>query len=84
MASVWREVQESLAEAGWKRVLMDITTLRTNPELEELFDLAKLYWRNFPLCGRIALVIRVGPIPVCQTAGNAGPGAWGVFDRFCQ
>ncbi len=58
MASVWREVQKSLAETGWKRVLMDITTLRTKPEMGELFDLAKLYWRNFPAGGRIALVIR--------------------------
>lgn len=56
--TAWGEVQESLAETGWKRVLVDVTALQTSPDTEELFDLAKLIWRGFPPGGRIALVVR--------------------------
>lgn len=58
MTNAWRQVQELMAKTGWTRVLADITALRTCPPTEELFDLAKLFWRNFPLCGRIAVVVQ--------------------------
>lgn len=54
----WREVGGLLIATGWKRVLVDVTDLLTSPETEELFDLAKLLWRDFPQGGRIALVVR--------------------------
>jgi len=38
--------------------LVDFTALRTSPDTDELFDLAKLFWRDFPQGGRIALVVR--------------------------
>ena len=58
MTIAWRAVQELLAETGWKRVWVDLTAQRTSPEMGELFDLAKLIWRDFPQGGRIALVVR--------------------------
>ena len=57
MTTAWHEVQEILGKKGWKRVLMDITALESSPKTEELFDLAKLFWKGFPEDGRIALVI---------------------------
>lgn len=54
----WREVGGLLIATEWKQVLVDVTALRTSPETEELFDLAKLFWRDFPQSGRIALVVR--------------------------
>ena len=54
----WREVQGLLIATGWKRVLVDVTQMQTSPETEELFDWAKLFWRDFPQSGRIALVVR--------------------------
>jgi hypothetical protein len=56
--AAWREVRLVLAERGWKRVLVDVTALRTDPDTGQLFDLAKLFWRDFPQGGRIALVVR--------------------------
>jgi hypothetical protein len=58
ITTAWREVQGVLAKKGWKRVLMDVTALRTTPKTEELFDLAKTIWLGFPQCGRMALVVR--------------------------
>ena len=58
MTAAWREVQTVFTETGWKRVLIDVTTLRTDLDMKELFDLAKLFWQDFPQFGRIALVIR--------------------------
>ena len=58
LTAAWREVQAVLVENGWKRVLVDVTTMKTNPQMEELFDLAKLLWRDFPQGGRIALAVR--------------------------
>jgi hypothetical protein len=56
--TAWREVQGLMAAMQWKRVLVDVTALRTNLDTEELFDLAKLLWRDFPQGGRMALVVR--------------------------
>src|SRR5271157_1641754 len=56
--TAWREVQKVLAEREWERALVDVTALQTSPDTEELFDLAKLFWRDFPQGGRIALVVR--------------------------
>ena len=39
-------------------MLVDVTALETAPEMEQLFDLAKLIWRDFPQDGRMALVVR--------------------------
>ena len=58
MTAAWREVQTVFTETGWKRVLIDVTALRTDFDMKELFDLAKLFWRDFPQFGRIALVVR--------------------------
>lgn len=58
MTVTWQEVQAVLAETGWRRILVDITTLQTSPGTAELFDLAKLFWRDFPPGGRMALVVR--------------------------
>jgi hypothetical protein len=60
ITAAWREVHESLAETGWKRVLVNVTALQTSPDTGELFDLAKLFWWNFPPAGRIALVVQWG------------------------
>lgn len=60
ITAAWREVLESLAETGWKRILVDVTALQTSPDTGELFDLAKLFWCNFPPCGRMALVVNWG------------------------
>ena len=54
----WREVQLVLAELGWKRILVDLKGLQSGPNTAELFDLAKLFWHNFPQSGRMALVVR--------------------------
>jgi hypothetical protein len=58
MTTAWREIAGLLIATGWKRVLVDITTLQTSPDTEELFDWAKLFCRDFPQTGRIALVAR--------------------------
>lgn len=58
LTAAWREVQAVLVENEWKRVLVDVTTMKTSPQMEELFDLAKLFWRDFPQSGRMALVVR--------------------------
>jgi hypothetical protein len=58
MTTACRKVQLVLAELGWKRILVDVTALQTGPDPAELFDLAKLFWREFPQVGRIALVVR--------------------------
>jgi hypothetical protein len=58
LTAAWREVQAVLAKNGKKRILVDVTTIKTSPQMEELFDLAKLLWREFPQGGRIALVVR--------------------------
>jgi len=58
MTTAWREVRLALAELGWKRVLVDVTALKRSPDIGELFDLAKLFWRFFPQPGRMALVVR--------------------------
>ena len=59
MTTAWREVQLVLAELGWKRILVNVTALQIGPDMEELFDLAKLFWHDgSPGFGRIALVVR--------------------------
>ena len=58
MTAAWREVRDELAEKDLNRVLVDVTALRTSPTTAELFDLAKLFWRDFPQDGRMALVAR--------------------------
>ena len=58
MTTAWREVQLVLAELEWKRIMVDVTALESGPDTAELFDLAKLFWRNFPRSGRMALVVR--------------------------
>ncbi|MGO8764484.1 MAG: hypothetical protein ACLQSR_05025 [Limisphaerales bacterium] len=58
ITTAWKEAREVLAEREWERVLVDFTALRTSPDTDELFDLAKLVWRGFPPRGRIALLIR--------------------------
>jgi len=58
MTTAWREVQDLLAETGWERLFVDVTALRNCPNTEELFDLAKLIWRDFPQGGRMALLVR--------------------------
>jgi hypothetical protein len=58
MTAAWREVRGELAEKSLHRVLLNITALRTSPPTAELFDLAKLFWRDFPQGGRMALVVR--------------------------
>jgi len=54
----WQEAHSWLATRRWRRVLVDVTALRTAPEMGQLFDLAKLVWRDFPQDSRIALVVR--------------------------
>lgn len=46
MRSAWREVQLMLAKLGWKRILADVTALRSGPATADLFDLAKLFWHD--------------------------------------
>jgi hypothetical protein len=59
MTAAWREVRDEMAEKNLTRVLVDVTALRTNPTMAELFDLAKLFWHDgFPGFGRMALVVR--------------------------
>jgi len=58
MRSAWREIQRVLAALGWKRILVDVTDLHSGPDTAELFDLAKLFWQDFPETGRMALVVR--------------------------
>ncbi|MGB7768213.1 MAG: STAS/SEC14 domain-containing protein [Verrucomicrobiia bacterium] len=58
MTNAWQEVQALLAEKGRERVLVDVTTMKTSPPMEALFDLAKLFWRDIPKSGRMALVVR--------------------------
>jgi hypothetical protein len=58
VTTAWREIAGLLIATGWKRVLVDITTLQTSPDTEALFDWAKLFCRDFPQAGRIALVAR--------------------------
>ena len=56
--TAWSEVRGLLATTQWRRVLLDITALRTRPDSEQLFDLGNLIRRDFPLSGRIALAVR--------------------------
>lgn len=58
MTTAWGLVQIGLSRFGWKRILIDVTALQSSPDTAELFDLAKLFWRNFPQSGRMALVVR--------------------------
>ncbi|HZI33158.1 MAG TPA: hypothetical protein VFF11_12520 [Candidatus Binatia bacterium] len=58
MAAIWREVQDVLAGMKKKRVWVDVTALQTSLDMKNLFDLAKLFWRDFPEGGRMALVVR--------------------------
>ena len=58
MTAAWREVRDELAQKGFNRVLVNVTALRISPTTAELFDLAKLFWQDFPASGRIAFVIR--------------------------
>jgi hypothetical protein len=58
VATAWREIQGLLIATGWKRVLLDITAMQASPEKEELFDWAKLFLRDFPQSGRVAVLIR--------------------------
>ena len=58
MTGVWREVHDDLAGMKQKRVLVDVTALQNSLDMKELFDLAKLFWQDFPESGRMALVIR--------------------------
>ena len=58
ITTAWREVQDTLAGMRKKRVLVDVTALKSGLDIKELFDLAKILWRDFPESGRIALVIR--------------------------
>jgi hypothetical protein len=58
ITTAWREVQILMAELGWKRVLLDVTALQNGPDIADLFDLAKFFWRSFPKSGRMALVVR--------------------------
>lgn len=58
MTTAWCLVQLRLSKLGWIRILIDVTALHTGPDTAELFDLAKLFWRNFPQSGRMALVVR--------------------------
>ncbi|HEX9047538.1 MAG TPA: hypothetical protein VF988_10970 [Verrucomicrobiae bacterium] len=58
MTAAWQEVRELLAVNGWKKVLLDVTALESSLQMEHVFDLAKLFWKEFPKDGRIALVIR--------------------------
>jgi len=58
MTAAWREVRGELAEKSLHRVFLNVTALRTSPTTAELFDLAKLFWRDFPQDGRMALVAR--------------------------
>ena len=58
MTAAWREVRGELAEKSLHRVLVDVTALQTSPTTAELFDLAKLFWRDFPQDGRMAFVVR--------------------------
>jgi hypothetical protein len=58
MTAAWKEVRVELAEKRLNRVLVDVTALQNGPDMAELFDLAKLFWRNFPKSGRMALVVR--------------------------
>jgi len=58
LTPAWRDVQGYLIATGWTHVLVNISGLQTAPEIGEIFDLAKLFWRDFPPSGRIALVVR--------------------------
>jgi hypothetical protein len=58
MNTAWCLVHLRLSKLGWRRILIDVTALETGPGMEELFDLAKLFWRNFPQSGRMALLVR--------------------------
>ena len=58
MTTAWSLVQLGLSRLGWKRILVDVTALQTGPDTAELFDLAKLFWHDFPQTGRMALVVR--------------------------
>lgn len=58
ITAAWQEVRKDLANKGWNRVLVNATSLQTNPRPAELFDLAKLFCVDFPKFGRIAIVIR--------------------------
>jgi hypothetical protein len=58
VTTAWWEVQLVLAGLGWKRILVDVTSLQSGPDTPELFDLAKLFWHDFPKAGRMALVVR--------------------------
>lgn len=58
MTSACQGTLVSLAGSHSKRVVVDIRSLKTIPETEQLFDLAKFIWRDFPKGGRIALLVR--------------------------
>ena len=58
MKTAWWGIHHLLAEFGWKRILVDATAMTSEAEIGEAFDLAKLFWRDFPQGGRIALVVR--------------------------
>jgi hypothetical protein len=58
LTAALRDIQLVLAESGWNRILVDVTAVQAGPDTAELFDFAKLFWRNYPQSGRIALVVR--------------------------
>lgn len=58
IAGAWKQVRDELAEKSLNRALVNVTALQTSLDTEDLFDLAKLFWRDLPHGGRIALVVR--------------------------
>jgi len=58
MTMAWRKVQLMLTASGCKRILADVTALQSGFDPADLFDLAKLFWHNFPPSGRMALLVR--------------------------
>lgn len=58
LTAAWQEVRDEMAKKGWDRALVNVTALQTSPKSAELFDLAKLFFEDFPQLGRVALVIR--------------------------
>ncbi len=53
-----RSVAELLLENRWKRVLVDVTAMKSVPKAAELFDLGSSLSQTLPRSARVALVAR--------------------------
>ena len=57
-SEAWREANGVLEERQWRRIVVDVTQLRSLPPSSELYDFARAFSSDRPSAKRVALVVR--------------------------